>query len=213
MKFRFNVMLLFYALIILSGCATSVYERELPKQNISSSLAKTPKMRIAVVGFDVHAYHYGVERIADRAEEMLTMAFLKTGHFDLVERRHIKKVLEEQKFQYSGMVDPATAVKLGKILGVQAIVTGAITEIGFSVASFIVNIPTCRVSINVRVIDVETGKVIAAETGDGRSSATIGGDIRAALGKKDTELWISEALRKASEDAAYKIAINMANVR
>jgi curli biogenesis system outer membrane secretion channel CsgG len=213
MKFRFNVMLLFYALIILSGCAASGYERGSPKQDISSSPAKTPKMRIAVIGFDVHAYHYGVERIADRAEEMLTVALLKTGHFDLVERRHIKRVLEEQKFQYSGMVDPITAVKLGKILGVQAIVTGAVTEIGFSSASFIVNIPSCRASIDVRVIDVETAKVIAAETGDGRSSATIGGDVRSALGKKDAELWISEALRKASEDAAYKIAINMANVR
>mgnify|MGYP001580296180 CR=1 FL=1 len=203
MKIKLKVIMLIF-LVMVSGCATADYEKKTARHDIKSSPTKAP-LRIAVIGFDVHAETYGVKRIGSKTEEMLNTALLRTGYFDVVDRRYIKNVLEEQKFQTSGMVDPATAVKLGKILGAQAIVTGAVTEIGFSAVSFIVNIPKCRASIDVRIIDVETAKVIAAETGDGRSSATVGGDVHSALGKKDAELWISEALRKASEDVAQKI--------
>ena len=204
MKIKLKVIMLIF-LVMVSGCATGDYEKKTARHDIKPSPTKAP-LRIAVIGFDVHAETYGVKKIGSKTEEMLNTALLRTGYFDVVDRRYIKNVLEEQKFQTSGVVDPATAVKLGKILGAQAIVTGAVTEIGFSAVSFIVNIPTCRASIDVRVIDVETAKVIAAETGDGRSSATVGGDVSSALGKKDAELWISEALRKASEDVAQKIA-------
>jgi len=137
---------------------------------------------------------------------MLSGALFRTGCFDLVERKNIERLIQEQKLQQSGMVDMATAVKIGKLLGAQAVVTGAVTEIGVSAVSFIANITTVRVSIDVRVIDVETGKILAAEIGDGRSSATVAGDVNSALRKKDLDLWIAEALRKAVEDVAKKIA-------
>jgi curli biogenesis system outer membrane secretion channel CsgG len=210
MKTGIKIIISLCFLALIAGCGSS--GRELKKQEMHSSLIKLKGMRIAVVGFDVYTETYGIQRIDSKVEEMLNTALLKTGYFNIVDRRHIKKVLEEQKFQYSGMVDAATAVKLGKILGAQAIVTGAVTEIGFSAVSFIVNIPSCRASIDIRVIDVETAKVITALTGEGRSSVTISGDVNTALRKKDSELWIGEALRNAVEDAARKITLNMANV-
>lgn len=197
-------LVLFFLTIVLEG-ATFAEEKGLPKQDMSSPMAKAPKIRVAVVGFDVHAKDYGVREIEMKTIDMLSTALFKTGCFDLVERKNIEKVFQEQKFQQSGMVDTATAVIIGKLLGAQAIVTGAVSEIGISAASFIANITTVRVSIDVRVIDVETARILIAEKGDGRSSAAVGGDVSSALRKKDSELWIGEALRKAVENVANKI--------
>jgi curli biogenesis system outer membrane secretion channel CsgG len=106
----------------------------------------------------------------------------------------------------SGMVDTATAVKIGNILGVQAIVTGSITEMGCSAASFIAKMTTCRASMDVQVINVENAEIVSAETGEGTSKSVLHYDAQKALTQKDAELWVSEALRSASENAASKVA-------
>lgn len=211
MTIRFKVLFLTGCifLIVASGCT-----RLNSKQNEKLLVPKGPKIRTAIVGFDIHAKTYGASEIDKKLMEMLSSALFKTGRFDLIERKEIERVFKEQEFQLSGMVDPATAVKIGKILGVRAIVTGAVTEVGFSTASFLLNMTICRVSIDVRIIDVETARILAAETGEGRSSK--GGIIFNegawdALKKKDMETWIGEALREASEDVARKIDEQMIN--
>lgn len=60
--------------------------------------------------------------------------------------------------------------------------------------------------MDVQLINVETAEIIAAETGKGTSRAVIHYDAREALASKDAELWVSEALRSASDDVAGKIA-------
>jgi curli biogenesis system outer membrane secretion channel CsgG len=166
------------------------------------------RVRTAVVDFYVYAKTYGVPDIGSRAAEMMSTSLFKTRRFDIVERHQIKRVIEEQRFQRSGLVDPATAVRIGKIIGARYVVTGAVTEIGFQEASIFINMTACRVSVDVRLIDVETARVVAAEVGEGRS--TRGGVMFQektfdAIRKSSMESWISEALRHATEDAARKI--------
>jgi curli biogenesis system outer membrane secretion channel CsgG len=57
----------------------------------------------------------------------VTMAFLKTGRFQLVERAQLDAVLKEGKFEQSGLVDDATAAKLGKQMGATFVLVGSFT--------------------------------------------------------------------------------------
>lgn len=47
--------------------------------------------------------------------------------YHVIERASLDKVLSEQKLQMSGIADPTTAAKVGKILGIDAVVLGNVT--------------------------------------------------------------------------------------
>ncbi len=65
------------------------------------------------------------------AADMLTTALFKTNHFIVVERDLLEKVMREQGLSAAGALDPNTAVKIGKLLGVQALIAGSVTQLGF----------------------------------------------------------------------------------
>lgn len=207
-RYKLTLFLFCICGVYLIACAHS-------KDKLYRPVYKGPKKRVAVVGFDVHAKTYGVQEIDRRLIEMLSTSLFRTGQFDLVERKEIERVFQEQKFQLSGMVDPATAVEIGKILGAQAIITGAITEIGFQAGSFIINMTVCRVGIDVRIIDATTAKILMAESGTGKSyvrGIIFNEDAWDAVRKKNFEIWVSEALRNAAEDVAKRINKQMASL-
>ena len=69
---------------------------------------------------------FKVKRVAfapvttESAEELVSacVAGLSSGgQIEVLDRSNIEKVLKEQQFGVSGLVDPATVVKLGKLLG------------------------------------------------------------------------------------------------
>ncbi len=95
--------------------------------------------------------------------------------------------MAEQNFSNSDRVDPASAAKVGKLLGVDVIVVGSITQFGtekkkFDVAGFGRRIwgdygggrvgteqGKAKVAITARFIDVNTGEILASTTGVGES--------------------------------------------
>jgi TolB-like protein len=82
------------------------------------------------------------------AEELITRIFT-SGRFDVVERNLLNKVLAEQQLGMTGYLDQESAISLGQILGVQAIISGSITDLGNNI------------KINSRLISTETGSVFA----------------------------------------------------
>ena len=84
------------------------------------------------------------------AEELSINLARSEKQFEVIDRTHLKSLLEEHKFNMSGLVDPQTAKKIGKIAGVDAIVTGKLTPFGDNV----------RVSCT--VISTATAKTLAA---------------------------------------------------
>lgn len=58
----------------------------------------------------------------------LTQAISESGKFEIIDRSNIQRILDEQGLQGSSAVDQASAVKLGRILGPAAILTGRITR-------------------------------------------------------------------------------------
>jgi hypothetical protein len=69
----------------------------------------------------------------------------------VVERQRIQKILEEQKFQMSGLTDADQAAEIGRLLNVQKIMIGSVTRLG---GTYI---------INTRIVEVQSGLVSLAE--------------------------------------------------
>lgn len=85
------------------------------------------------------------ELITDR----LNIELFKTKQVTLLERGQIKEILAEQNFQFSGSCnDEKCLVEMGQILGVQEIITGSLGRLG------------ALIIINLRSIDVTTGKIV-----------------------------------------------------
>ena len=62
--------------------------------------------------------------------ELLATDLAGNPKFRVVERERVQKVLEEQNLTKSGSIDPATAVRLGKMLGAQYAIYGGFMNTG-----------------------------------------------------------------------------------
>jgi formylglycine-generating enzyme required for sulfatase activity/TolB-like protein len=117
-------------------------------QQISVELSENQKQRVAVVEFvdlkgNVSDFgHY-------LAEELITRLH-QTKKFKVIERQLLNKIITEQKLSLTGIIDPASAQKLGKLLGVDAIAAGSISDLSKTL------------EINARLISTETGEVFSA---------------------------------------------------
>jgi curli biogenesis system outer membrane secretion channel CsgG len=107
--------------------------------------------------------------IDQKLSEMLTTALRKEGYFVLVQRNKIKKVFNEQKFQYSGIGNDKTLVKLGNLLEAQYIVVGSMTGFQREQSSSSVSIGIDTSTINVKIMDIRQTKMIALVSSKGRS--------------------------------------------
>ena len=94
---------------------------------------------------------------------VLTDAFIKSRRFSIIEREQINKIITEQKFQSSGIVDESTAVAFGKFAGASYLVFGTYDiSIKKKLANRLIyktNIFTAKCEINLRIVDVKTGKI------------------------------------------------------
>jgi len=91
-------------------------------------------------------------------EEMLILitnaiidGIVSTGKFDVIDRTNRDKILKEQGFQHTPVVDESTRVEVGKILGVQKIITG---DVSFIEGTYF---------LSIQLLDVETGRIEGSE--------------------------------------------------
>lgn len=79
----------------------------------------------------------------------LTINFVNSRRYTVVDRNDIDKVLAEQNFQMTGYVDDDAFVSIGKFIGATVVVTGSISGTG----------PQKRLVI--KAIDVLTSEILA----------------------------------------------------
>src|SRR5215210_1009117 len=121
-------------------------------QQIAGKMAARQKTTVAVVEFtDLQGNVTDFGRFL--AEELVTRLG-DMEKFRVIERQLLTKIITEQKLSLTGVVDPASAKQLGKILGVDAIVSGTMTNLAQSVR------------VNARLISTETGEVFATAAAD-----------------------------------------------
>jgi TolB-like protein len=112
---------------------------------ISDEMSGTRKTSIAVIPF----FDLGgnVNELGNLLSEELITRLYRTGKFTVVERQMLNKILTEQKLQASGLIDEDSARKLGRLLGVEALVSGSVSDLND------------HIKINARVISTETGQI------------------------------------------------------
>lgn len=161
------------------------------------------KKKIAIADFSNGTSH---PKIGIAVAETLTMELVKNKSYQVIERAKLQNILGEQHLTFSGVVDASTtSVKLGKIKGIDYLVTGSVIRADRSTSS--VGIPILEmfggnrtktvVAIQVRLVDVSTGEIILAEEAEGNSSS--GGVSLASMGS--FQEWDSSAYGEATREA------------
>jgi len=113
-----------------------------------ASMESEQKKSVAVIEFShLNGTISGFGRFL--AEKLISKLF-ETQRFKVIERSLLNKVIEEYKLSQSGVTAPEMAEQLGKLLGVDAIISGTITDMG---GGF---------DVNARIIDTRSGGLLAA---------------------------------------------------
>jgi TolB-like protein len=81
--------------------------------------------------------------------------------FEVIDRTNLKILMQEHKLASTGIIDPATARKLGQVAGVDALVTGTLAPLSDSV------------HISAKVLDTETAKMLGGVTVDIPKTRTV----------------------------------------
>jgi curli biogenesis system outer membrane secretion channel CsgG len=152
------------------------------------------KKRVAIMDFDYAtvrtdaAAFFGSDvDVGKGIADLLVTDLVKDGTYSVIERQQLDKILAEQNFSNSDRANPASAAKMGKLLGVDAIIVGAITQFGnetkntgaaggggsfggFGLGGFSHKKSKAIVGMNARIVNVDTGEIMAVAEGKGESS-------------------------------------------
>lgn len=106
--------------------------------------------KIAIIPFS-YADGRAAAKDGSVISERLSIKMINMHKFEIIERSVLDKVMNELKLQASGMIDASSAQQLGKVLGVEAIITGTLVETSGG-----------QIEVNARLIKTETAQAIGA---------------------------------------------------
>jgi len=151
------------------------------------------KKRVAVFDFDYatvktnSAALFGTDiDIGKGIADLLVKNLVTDGTYSVIERKALDKILAEQNFSNSDRANPASAAKIGKILGLDAIIVGSITEFGnetkntnvgggggnfhgFGVGGFGHKDSKANVMLDARLVDIDSAEILGVAEGKGQS--------------------------------------------
>ena len=213
---------LLFSPLFTTGCAT--------KKTLTVKILEPAKVKTLDYKKHIAVTHFKNDTVglAAKVESNLAKATLNgKRYFVVVNRRQIDKVLTELELQSTDLIDPATAAKIGKIAGVDALVTGEITSTSGMMRTYLQNKKECiryykdgsgcarwhfykercitstaALSAHLSVIDVQSAVVLYADDYDKSYIAD--------SCKTDSELLpINQALSKLAETIAEKFTLNL----
>jgi curli biogenesis system outer membrane secretion channel CsgG len=152
------------------------------------------KKRVAVFDFDYATVHARIAALFGQdvdvgkgISDLLVTDLVKDGSYSVIERKALDKILKEQNFSNSDRADPNSAAKIGKLLGVDAIIVGSITQFGnetkntgvgggggglggFGIGGFSHKKSKAIVAVTARMVDIDTAEILGVAEGKGESS-------------------------------------------
>src|SRR5579885_284792 len=154
------------------------------------------KKRVAVLNFDYGTVQSGVNAlfgankdIGKGIADLLVDRLVQDGVYSVIERNQLDKVLAEQNFPNSDRADANTAAKIARVLGVDAIIIGSVTQFGrddkktdigggalgnvtgrFGLGGVRKTQSTAAVQITARMINTTTAEILASCTAKGEAS-------------------------------------------
>ncbi len=161
---------------------------------VPALLSAQDKKRVAVMNFEYGTVSTSVAQvfgtnvdIGKGISDMLVDRLVNDGTYSVIERKALDKLIAEQNFSNSDRADPNSAAKIGKLLGLNAIIVGSITQFGrddkntsvggggfglgkYGIGGVSKKESKAVVQITARMIDVNTGEILASAPGMGESS-------------------------------------------
>lgn len=155
-----------------------------------SAFSADAKKRVALFDFDfgtVQHWWSGNWDIGKGISDLIVTSLVKDGTYSVIERKKLDTILQEQNFSNTDRANPTSAAKIGKVLGLNAIIVGSITKFGLEDKSTKIGGIAGRwtgfgggavgkkegianVAIDARLVDVNTGEILAVAAGEGKSS-------------------------------------------
>jgi curli biogenesis system outer membrane secretion channel CsgG len=151
------------------------------------------KKRVAVLDFEYGTVRSSVaaiwgtdQDVGKGISDMLVQKLVQDGKYSVIERNALDKIIKEQNFSNSDRADSSTAAKIGRILGVDAVIMGSITQFGrddkstsvggggfglgrFGLGGVKEKKAKAICAISARLVNTTTGEILAAVTGQGES--------------------------------------------
>jgi len=170
------------------------------------------KPRIAVLEFGHKALNSRWWGSGGAAQDMFITSLVKSGKFTVVDRERLDALMQEKNLSLSGEIDPATAVKAGKLIGVEYMLFGNITEFGETEnkasVGFGVGLDVKKkkfvAALDCRLVSTQTGEILWADSGKREESATkvfvfgTGGGV-------DDDRMFDKVLRPIVDDLSAKL--------
>ncbi|GHV30321.1 hypothetical protein FACS1894167_10970 [Synergistales bacterium] len=143
------------------------------------------KPRVSIKKFINKTDTYGADAPADAITDMMSTELYEADIFTVIERERLEDIGEEVRLGQSGLVDESTAPQVGKIKGARYMLTGAITVYYYNASGGVVGVPgiagggaggkTAYVTLNVRIVDNQTGEVVYSATKQGEAKREASG--------------------------------------
>ena len=162
--------------LALALCLTALIAPALDAQDVPAPVARR---RVAVLDFDyatVHSFVTGLMGsdvdIGKGVAAQLLSDLAQNGTYTVLERAQLDRILNEQNLQQDARSDASSAARLGRLLGVDAIIIGSITT--FQREDKNINLGMRRetkatVAIDARIVQIGTGEILAVAHGRGES--------------------------------------------
>ena len=182
---RIFLVILVVATFLATGASAQTADAQAPHAR---------KKRIAIFDFDYATVQtastavFGTNvDIGKGISDLLVRNLVKDGTYSVIERKAMDKILGEQNFSNSDRANPQSAAKIGKILGVDAIVVGSITQFGNETRTRTSAVAgggwgwiwrrrrwhkssKAVVVVDARLVNIDTAEIMGVATGKGESS-------------------------------------------
>jgi curli biogenesis system outer membrane secretion channel CsgG len=154
------------------------------------NISAQEKKRVAVLDFDFSTvqrwWDYNWD-IGAGVSDLIVKHLVNDGTYSVIERRALDAVLAEQNFSNSDRADPTSAAQIGKVLGVDAIIVGSITQFGTEKKKTSIGGLAGKwggwgggdvgksegkavVAIDARIVNIDTAEILGVAEGKGESS-------------------------------------------
>jgi curli biogenesis system outer membrane secretion channel CsgG len=151
------------------------------------------KKRVAIFDFDfatvqtASAAIFGTNvDVGKGISDLLVKYLVQDGTYSVIERKALDKILTEQNFSNSDRANPTSAAKIGRLLGVDAIIVGSVTQFGnetkntniggagaglskFGIGGFGQKKSKAIVNVDARIVDIDTAEILGVASGHGES--------------------------------------------
>lgn len=193
----------------------------------SSALFADNKPRVAIIEFPVNdanlwsGFKPHKREISSALVDLFTTALVEKGSLRVFERERLASIMKEQNLGLSGNITPDTAVKIGKLIGVQYLLTGRVTEFAMKGKSFggAFNVAfkyksqELKGRLDIRLIRTDTGEIVYVDKGSGEKKfkslkvASFGG------GTDFDETMVNDIFEPIIEGMAQKMSSKVSSLK